>query len=256
MIDYCPLHRDYPFGAAKSPIFCASDKTPSFISWIHVSLMIISLAQRLGLNVVDIYLVGGSLRRKIALPNKDMDSVVVIKASHSLGELVKLRSYVTSRLCELGVDKWYHYKLLDIRELQRMSQYDGFRIREFQLVNYSLLNSKLIESLSPTLNTQSFASSIIIQTVYETHDPDCIEAKRDDIYQRLQKRLLRNAYIYGRLPETIIELWWNLRKVVFADNWTRIPSIVMDNYYSRFPHEFINKKSKYLINARHKQLRG
>ncbi|WP_104399559.1 hypothetical protein [Vibrio penaeicida] len=231
-------------------------QVPSFNSWIDVSLMIVNFAKHRGFQVVDIYLVGGVLRRRTVKPDKDMDSVIVVGSGQSIRDLVKLRFYISSWLNELNIDSWYHYKLIDVCELKRMSQYDGFRVREFQLANFSLLNSKLLKALKPTLNGQSYSNSLIIQSVYETNDPDCTLGEQPNIHKKIQERLIRNFNICGHIPDTVAELWWGLSSSLFKSEGCVIPSAILENYYTRFPHEFINKKCKYSVNTVYKQLRG
>ncbi len=224
--------------------------------WQTVSRRVSGCLESLGLALLDICLVGSAAsgcNRAV----RDIDSVVLIDASIPLEVLKDIRRLLVEMVPELGEQSMYHFKLLTREEMRLLGMYDGFRMLEFQVQYFSLLESDIITTFRPLLSRKTFWNSIFIQMVYEfMMMEEHYSLAHPRIRARLAKRAARNralARMSGR--EIPVSLDESIESLSRCDNlfrqFFRLGTYSMshnegllrllDLYFKRFRHEYINK---------------
>lgn len=213
---------------------------------------------RLNLNLIDIYLVGSrSSKAEVAGQQQDYDFVIILDAAGDVEGLKERRRHLETIVSAHDAADLYHFKLFDIPELEKLSQYDGFRLYEFQSVNVSCYRTDVIYKYRPTLDRKNFSTSLLIQKVYGrlTNRNYFFNLEEDG---KPSQRFDRNNQILAlnnlsRYHEQFSDVYqdddlWGEFNAIRSDEaeWNDF----LSRYFKRFRHEFINKEREYRSNLK------
>lgn len=238
--------------------------------WKNISEKLTIYLQHLGLNPVNIYLVG-STTQGYTSANSDIDCVILIEDDLPLNTLRAIRRQVYYHLSAFADPNLYHFKLFNLRELYLLGWYDGFRLLEFQMSNIPLRKTPSLIDFSPVINARTFWNSVFVQTVYEFSNSKVYGAPTDPLsFAKVKQRIARNIHLWhisghGRnhtiLPqnrridpsESNDPLF--VRFLATANRESDKEgelSYFMRIYSNRFRHEYVNKYDTYmrLINGK------
>jgi len=222
--------------------------------WEEVTSQIVSELKKIGIILFDCYLVGSGMNKKLLDDIDDIDSIIILTGYYSDKELLHIRNVIDNLILNIDIFRKYHFRLFDEVDFIKFSNYDGYRLFEFQCNSLSFYDTNILYDFKPVLNSDNFNISYLIQLVY-----DCLMNK--DIFlnsgienKKATHRLKRNIEI-----NHINEIEINLTNILLNDFYKlrNNPSqsingwqMFLSKYFIRVKHEFINKSNRYQHNLK------
>jgi hypothetical protein len=223
--------------------------------WEKTTSRIIEELKKIGVIILDCYLVGNGVRNQSLADINDIDSVIILAGNYSDKELLVIRDILDNLLLEIDTLNKYHFRLFDETGFQNFSNYDGYRLFEFQYDNLSFCDTDILFQSRPVLNSDSFNMSYLTQLVYGClMNQKIFEFKIDN--KKAENRLKRNLEINSingveldlkgtnSLLKDFLRLRNNSNQSI--SDWNKF----LSKYYLKMKHEFINKSKRYKLNLR------
>ena len=237
-------------------------KNPIIDYWLFVSNRLFKKFKVIS----EIYLVGSAILGRF---DNDIDSVIIVENKYTLKDLKNLRADMQNYIYEYDFKNIYHFKLFDVKELQLLGYYDGFRAYEFKTSRLSIKGKSYLKAIKPLLSFKNFCNSIFIQFVYEYFNKKMqFPLANDCAKSKIYYRILRNKFIlvcFNKHPFPLIRksefeiikkcqkynelfsLFYGLSKITKNDDEANKKLLwLMSRYFKRYRHEFINKYDEYM----------
>jgi len=223
--------------------------------WEKTTSRIVEELKKIGIIILDCYLVGNGIRNQSLADINDIDSVIILTGNYSDKELLVIRDILDNFILKIDILNKYHFRLFDETDFQKFSKYDGYRLFEFQNDNLSFYDTDILFRLSPVLNSDNFNMSYITQLVYGClMNREIFEFKIDD--KKAEDRLKRNLEINSingieldlKRTSLILKYFLKIRNNSnpSISDWKKF----LSKYYLKMKHEFINKSKRYKLNLR------
>jgi len=223
--------------------------------WEEMTLRIDKELKNIGVIILDCYLVGSGMSNLSIADVDDIDSAMILAGNYSDKELLFIRNIIDNLMLKVDTFNKYHFCLFDEVGFRNLSDYDGYRLFEFQCDNLSFYDSDILFQSRPVLNSDNFNISYIIQLVYGClTNRKIFEFRIDD--EKAKYRLKRNfeinsingieSYVNGTsmMLKEFLEIRNNSNRSIYE--WQKF----LSKYYLRVKHEFINKSNQYKLNLR------
>jgi len=223
--------------------------------WRETTLKIADELKKIGVIILDCYLVGSGMNNQSLADIDDIDSAMILTGNYSDKELLIIRDIIDNLILKMDTLNKYHFRLFDEAGFQNLSDYDGYRLFEFQCDNLSFYDTNILFQSKPILNSDNFNISYLIQLVYDClMNQEIFEFKIDG--KKAENRLKRNMEInsINGIELDINETNSMLKKFLEIRNnsnqsiseWQKF----LSKYYLRVKHEFINKSNRYKLNLK------
>lgn len=223
--------------------------------WKEITSKIDEELKKIGIIILDCYLVGSGMSNQSVTDYEDIDSAMILTKNYSDKELLSIREILDNLILEIDTLNKYHFRLFDKIGFQNLSNYDGYRLFEFQYNNLSFNDTDILSQLKPILNSDNFNISYLTQLVYGClMHREIFEFRIED--KKAGDRLKRNLEINSNNG---IELNKN-GTIAILSNFFKVRNnpnqsiyewkIFLSKYYLNMKHEFINKSNRYKSNLR------
>jgi hypothetical protein len=223
--------------------------------WEEMTLRISDELKKIGVIMLDCYLVGSGMSNQSLADIDDIDSAMILTGNYSDKELLTIRDILDNLI--LKVDKFnkYHFRLFDEAGFRNLANYDGYRLFEFQYDNLPFYDTDILFQSRPILNSDNFKMSYLTQLIYDClMNQEIFEFKIDN--KKAENRLKKNFeinYING-IELDVNETNSMLNEFLKVRNnsnqsisqWQKF----LSKYYFRMKHEFINKSNRYQLNLK------
>jgi len=223
--------------------------------WKEITLRITEELKKIRIIILDCYLVGSGMNNQSLADIDDIDSVMILAGDYSDKELLAIRDILDNLVLKIDTLNKYHFRLFDETDFRNLSNYDGYRLFEFQYSNLSFCGTDVLFQSKPILNLNNFNMSYLTQLVYGClMNQEIFEFKIDD--KKAEDRLKKNLEINSingieldvngtnSMLKEFLEIRNNLNQSI--SGWQEF----LSKYYLSMKHEFINKSNRYLVNLR------
>jgi len=128
--------------------------------WEETTSEIEKELKKIGVPMLDCYLVGSGMSSQSLADIDDIDSAMILTGDYSDEEMLVIRDRLDNLL--LKVDAWnkYHFRLFDEIGFRNLAAYDGYRLYEFRDDNLSFCNTDILPQSEPILNSENFTMSV------------------------------------------------------------------------------------------------
>jgi len=223
--------------------------------WKEMTLKITEELKKIKIIILDCYLVGSGMNNQSLADIDDIDSVMILAGDYSDKELLTIRDILDNLILKIDTLNKYHFRLFDETDFRNLSNYDGYRLFEFQYNNLSFCGTDVLFQSRPIFNLDNFNMSYLTQLVYGClMNREIFEFKIGNIkaVERLKRNLKINS-INGieldvnrtnSMLKEFLEIRNNSKQSI--SEWQEF----LSKYYLRMKHEFINKSNRYQINLK------
>jgi hypothetical protein len=135
--------------------------------WEEMTSRITEELKKVGVTILDCYLVGSGMRNQSVTDYEDIDSAVILTGNYSNKKLRTVRNILDNLLLKIDTLNKYHFRLFDEVDFRNLSSYDGYRLFEFQYNNLLFYDTSILFQSKPVINSDNFNISYLIQLVYD-----------------------------------------------------------------------------------------
>jgi len=221
--------------------------------WGEMTLRITEELKKIGVIILDCYLVGSGMTNQSVTDYEDIDSAMILTGNYSDKELLSIRDILDNLILKIDTLDKYHFRLFDEIDFRNLSNYDGYRLFEFQYDNLSFYDTDILFQSKPVLNSDNFNMSYLTQLVYDSlMNREIFEFRIGN--KEAEERLERNFEINSingieldtngtsTMLKEFLKARNNSNQSIFE--WQKF----LSKYYLKTKHEFINKSKRYQIN--------
>jgi len=223
--------------------------------WEEMTLRITEELKKTKIIILDCYLVGSGVSNQSLADIDDIDTVMILAGNYSDKELLAIRNTLDNLMLKIDTLNKYHFRLFDEAGFKNLSNYDGYRLFEFQHSNLSFCGTDILFQSKPIFNLDNLNISYITQLVYGClMNREIFEFKIGN--KKAEDRLKRNLEINSingieldvnrtsSMLKEFLEIRNNSNQSI--SEWQKF----LSKYYFRMKHEFINKSEKYQLNLK------
>jgi hypothetical protein len=223
--------------------------------WEETTLKIAKELKKMGIIILDCYLVGSGVSNQSLADIDDIDSVIILTGNYSDKELLVIRDILDHLILKIDKFNKYHFRLFDEASFRNLSKYDGYRLFEFQYNNLSFCGTNVLFQSKPILNLDNFNISYLTQLVYgclmnrEIFEFKINNKKAEDRLKRnFEINSINNIELDVNGTSFMLKEFLRIRKNSnqSISEWKKF----LLKYYLKMKHEFINKSKKYQLNLK------